>query len=156
MNSSLVRADGRTWHLCLPLSRFPTLLLAGLLFLFRPANAAESPTFAPLPTQPTFALTNGIILLSPSRLNFGTVPLGKSATNTLLVENFGHGKLVGTASVPPPFKIISGEKYALKEKEVQVVTIVYTPGKPHRDKAIVTFTGGNGAKAMVIGKTAEE
>src|SRR5690348_2665500 len=108
MKFFLFRADRRTWQSRRPLNRFPVLLLAGLLFLFKPANAAESPTFAPLPTQPNFALTNGIILLSPSRLNFGTVPLGKSVTNTLLVENFGRGKLVGTASVPPPFKIISG------------------------------------------------
>jgi len=82
--------------------------------------------------------------------------MGQSATNTFLLENFGRGKLVGKASVPAPFKIISGEKYSLKEKEVQVVTIVYTPTRPHIDKAAVTFTGGNGAKALVVGKTVEE
>ena len=153
MNSWLFPADRR--HRGLPLNRF-AIHLAGLLFLFKYSSAAESPTFAPLPDQPTFAITNGIVLVSPTRLNFGAVQLGKSVTNTFLVENFGRGKLVGTASVPAPFKIISGEKYALKEKEVQVVTVVYTPTQPRIDKAIVKFSGGNGAKAMVIGKVAGE
>lgn len=151
MNSWLFRADGR--HRGLPLNRI--LVLAGVL-LFKYASAAESPTFAPLPDQPTFVITNGIILVSPTRLNFGAVPLGKSVTNTFLVENFGHGKLVGTASVPAPFKIISGEKYSLKEKEVQIVTVVYTPTRPRIDKAIVKFSGGNGAKAMLMGKVTGE
>ena len=156
MNSWLVRADRRRWHAGLPLTQLAILLLAAWLFPFEYAPAADSPTFAPLPTQPGFALTNGIILVSPTRLNFGTVPLGKSITNTFLVENFGHGKLVGTASVPGPFKIISGEKYSLKEKEVQIVTVVYTPTRPRIDKAVVKFSGGNGAKAMVMGKVAGE
>jgi len=154
MNSWLFRAEG--CHRGLPLNRFAILLLAWLPFLIKYTSAAESPTFAPLPDQPSFAITNGIILVSPTRLDFGAVPLGKSITNTFLVENFGRGKLVGTASVPAPFKIISGEKYALKEKEVQVVTVVYTPTQPRIDKAIVKFSGGNGAKAMVLGKVAGE
>jgi hypothetical protein len=153
MNSWLFRADGR--QRVLPFIQFVILLLAGL-FLSKCTSAADSPTFAELPSQPTFAITNGIILVSPTRLNFGAVPLGKSITNTFLVENFGHGKLVGTASVPAPFKIISGEKYALKEKEVQVVTVVYTPTQARIDKAVIKFSGGNGAKAMVMGKVTGE
>ena len=156
MNSWLVRSHRRRCHSALRRSNFSILLLAAWLLLFECARAAESPTFAPLPSQPSFALTNGVILVSPTRLNFGTVSLGKSVTNTFLVENFGHGKLVGTASVPAPFKIISGEKYSLKEKEVQIVTVVYTPTRPRIDKAAVTFTGGNGAKALVMGKVAGE
>jgi hypothetical protein len=125
--------------------------LLGLL-LFCSYVRAQQPAFPPLPEKPTFALTNGIILVSPAKLNFGSVQIGKSATNTFLIENFGRGKLVGTASVPAPFKIISGDKYALTTKEVQVVTVVYTPERPRNDKATVTFTGGNGAKAAVTGK----
>lgn len=135
-----------------------TLVLSALLLICLHKLSAEPPVFAPLPNQPTVNLTNGIILVSPTRLNFGAVAIGKSVTNTFLVENFGHGKLVGTASVPAaaPFKIISGEKYALREKEVQIVTVVYTPQKQRVDKTTVTFTGGNGAKAMVMGKAAGE
>ena len=97
-------------------------------------------------------MTNGIILISPTRINFGTVKVGKSVTNTFLVENFGNGKLVGKASVSAPFKILSGESYSLRNKEVQVVTVVYTPERSRNDKATVKFTGGNGGKALVAGK----
>ena len=49
-----------------------------------------------------------------------------------------------------------GEKYALKEKEVQVVTVVYAPTQARIDKAVIKFSGGNGAKAMVMGKVTGE
>lgn len=134
---------------------FSAMLTLGVLSLSNnSANAAEPPLFAPLPSQPGIELTNGIILVSPTKLNFGAVPIGKSATNTFLVENFGRGKLTGKASVPAPFKIISGDTYSLTAKEVQVVTIVYTPERLRNDKATVKFTGGNGAKVTVTGKAA--
>ena len=110
--------------------------------------------FAPIPKDSNFALTNAVILVSPTTLDFGSVALGKGATNTFLVENIGRGKLVGTASVPSPFKILSGGEYALTEKQVQVVTIAYIPGRTRAmtNTATVKFTGGGGAKAKVTGK----
>ena len=115
-------------------------------------GAKADPSFSELPQQSTFALTNPIVLVSPTRLDFGSVPRGKRLAKEFLVENIGRGKLVGTASVPAPFKIISGGKYALKEKEVQVVTVSYTPGSARTNTAILTFTGGGGAKVTVTGK----
>ena len=154
MKCCLFRKTGRAHRLKLAAFPVNAAVLCLLLLGSKSGLAAELPLFAPLPTQPGIELTNGIILISPARLNFGAVPLGQSATNTFLVENFGHGKLVGKASVPAPFKIISGEKYSLREKEVQVVTIVYTPERARRDRATVSFSGGNGGKALVIGKAA--
>ena len=87
-------------------------------------------------------------------LNFGPVPDKATATNTFLVENMGRGKLVGTATVPAPFKIISGGDYALRENEAQVVTITYTPSGAASDTQTVKFTGGGGSKATVRGKLA--
>ena len=92
-----------------------------------------------------------IIMVSPQRLNFGAVPAGGSATNTLLVQNVGGGRLVGKAKVAPPFKIISGADYNLKPDSVQVVTITYSPSGARKDSQTVTFTGGNGARAIVTG-----
>ncbi len=115
--------------------------------------AAEAPPFSPSPNRPGFALTNPIIVVSPKMLDFGPVPAGKSATNTFLVENMGHGKLVGRASVPSPFKVVSGETYALSETDVQVVTVTFTPGRALTNTATVTFTGGGGTKAKVFGES---
>jgi len=118
------------------------------------SGANGTPDFAPLPKDSNFALTNAVLLVSPTTLDFGAVALGKGATNTFLVENIGRGKLVGTASVPTPFKILSGGDYALAEKQVQVVTIAYIPGRTRAmtNTATVKFTGGGGAKVKVTGK----
>src|SRR5690349_3477656 len=124
MNACFLRETSRTaCHLAL----YPLLVLGFLLFLCKSTCAVEPATFAPLPKQSSFTWTNGIILVSPTKLNFGSLEPGKSATNTFLVENFGRGKLVGAAAVSGPFKIISGGSYSLKEKEIQVITVVYAP-----------------------------
>jgi hypothetical protein len=108
--------------------------------------------FTPLPKQSTFALTNPLILVSPAKFDFGSVAIGEAATEEFLVENIGRGKLVGTVSVPAPFKIISDRNYSLKEKEIQVVTVAYTPRRYGTNTATVAFTGGGGARATVTGK----
>ena len=64
----------------------------------------------------------------------------------------GSGKLVGTATVPAPFKILSGGDYKLKENEAQIVTVTYTPSGAAFDTETVTFTGGGGSTATVNGK----
>ena len=128
--------------------------MAALLFFCKHAasSMAAEPSFSSLPQQPTFALTNPIILVSPATLDFGLVPKGKRLTREFLVENIGRGKLVGAASVPAPFKIISGGNYALKPKEIQVVAVAYSPRDGLTNSAILTFSGGGGAKVPVAGK----
>ena len=114
-------------------------------------GATEAATFSPLPTRPAVVITNAILLVTPATLKFEPVPIGKSVTNTFLVENMGHGRVIGTASVPSPFRIISGGSYDLTDKEVQVVTVAFTAGAARTNTAFVTFTGGGVAKATVIG-----
>ena len=130
-----------------------SIAVAGVLWLLPGApNAIGASEFAPLPSQPAVTLTNAIILVSPARLDFGSVAVGKSVTATFLVQNVGHGKLVGTAKVAAPFEIVSGGKYALTDREIQVVTVAYTPKRGGADAATVAFTGAAGANAKVTGK----
>lgn len=96
--------------------------------------------------------TNPVIFVTPMVLNFGPVAESTTATNTFLVENMGSGKLVGTAAVPAPFKILSGGDYTLRAKEAQIVTVTYTPSGAAFDTETVTFTGGGGSKVTVNGK----
>jgi hypothetical protein len=98
-------------------------------------------------------LTNPVVMITPIVLDFGLVKAGSTATNTLLVENAGGGKLVGKASVAAPFKIISGGSYSLKENTAQVVTITYTAGRSTADTQTVMFTGGGGGKVNVTGRS---
>lgn len=99
-------------------------------------------------------LTNAVVVVTPTTLDFGTVAARTTVTNTLLVENAGEAKLVGKATVAPPFKIIEGARYSLKANEAQMLTITYTPTKAERDTRTVYFTGGFGAKVTVTGQRA--
>jgi hypothetical protein len=97
--------------------------------------------------------TAPFIVVTPETLDFGVVRPRHSTTNCLLVENVGGGTLVGTATVPPPFKIISGAKYSLKQDEAQIVTIVYTPDGALTNTQVATFTGGvKEVKATFMGR----
>ena len=96
--------------------------------------------------------TTPVIFLTPPVLNFGPVYTNSTATNTIIVENMGIGKMVGKATVPEPFKIVAGGDYTLRAHEAQIVTITYKPSGAPLDKQTVTFTGGGGAKAIVTGK----
>ena len=98
--------------------------------------------------------TNAVIYVAPTTLDFGPVAGGTTATNTFLVENVGGGKLVGTVTVPAPFKILSGGGYTLRAKEAQVITITYTPSGAATDTGTAKFTGGSGVNATVTGRLA--
>lgn len=93
-----------------------------------------------------------VISVTPRKIDFGTIPTKTSVTNSFLVENWGGGKLVGKATVPKPFKILSGGSYQLGPADAQVVTICYTATGATIDTNVVKFTGGGGALVPVVGK----
>jgi hypothetical protein len=107
---------------------------------------------APCIVEASTLFTNPVIVVTPMTLDFGRVVTNTTATSTFLVENFGSGKLVGTATVAAPFKILSGGNYNLKENEAQIVTVIYKPTGTAPDSQTVQFTGAGGAKATVTGK----
>jgi hypothetical protein len=97
--------------------------------------------------------TRPFIVVSPKKVDFGVVRTKHYATNSFLVENVGSGTLVGTATVPPPFKIVSGAHYKVERNGAAVVTVAYTPDGNLTNKAVVTFTGGTAdVTATVTGK----
>ena len=105
-------------------------------------------------THAASLITNPVVMVTPMVLDFGSVKSHTTATNTLLVENAGGGKLVGKATVAPPFKIISGANYSLKQDAAQLVTIVYSPSAAATDSQTMTFSGGGGAKVTLTGRPA--
>ena len=119
------------------------LLIAGFALVLSVPGVAPAATLFTVP----------VIYVSPQTLNFGKVADKAIATNTFLVENAGSGVLIGAATVPAPFKIIEGGKYKLRENEMQIVTVIYTPTGAKTDTQTVKFTGGGGAKALVTGKS---
>jgi len=108
----------------------------------------------PGPTSAGTFFTNPVLYVAPMTLHFGAVPDKATATNTFVVENMGGGRLVGTATVPAPFKILSGGDYTLRPNEARIVTVTYTPSGAGSDAQAIQFTGGGGAKATVTGRRA--
>ena len=118
------------------------LRLIGLLLLIGGSAVAGTIDWFSIP----------IILTKPRTVNFGSVRDGTVTTNTFVIENVGGGRLVGTATVEPPFKIVSGADYSLKHGSAQIVTVIYEPSGGATDERTIKCTGGGGAKVGVVGK----
>jgi hypothetical protein len=91
------------------------------------------------------------ILATPGSASFGTIANGGSATENITVQNVGGGILSGTASVAPPFSILSGGTYSLGANQSQTVVVAFNPGAAGNYSQSVTLTGGSGASATVSG-----
>ena len=91
------------------------------------------------------------ILVVPAGLNFGSIPVGTNADQSLTVQNTGTGTFSGSASVAVPFSIISGGGYTLAAGQSQVVTVRFTPTKSGLNSQAMSFSGGSGATATVSG-----
>ena len=97
------------------------------------------------------ANTNPVIAVSPSSLNFGSIPTNTASQLSFTVRNSNAGILAGTASVAAPFSIVSGGSYSLAANQSQSVTVSYNPTATGTNSQVVTFSGGGGASATVIG-----
>ena len=95
-------------------------------------------------------LTNPAISINPASYNFGILPSGQRAVASFLVQNVGGGTLSGSASVSPPFQVVSGSPYNVASNSATTVQIAYDPAAIN-DQATVNFTGGGGASARVSG-----
>lgn len=116
------------------------------------AAAWASLSGAPSSRAADSLFTTPVLQVSPRSIDFGSVPVKTTVTKSFVVENWGGGTLVGKATVPKPFKVVSGGSYRLGRSDAQVVTISYTPTSALQDTNVVKFTGGTGALAPVMGK----
>jgi hypothetical protein len=91
------------------------------------------------------------ISVNPLTQSFGSLLVGTTSDRAFTVLNTGSGTLSGSASVPAPFAIISGNSYSLAPGQSQAVTVRYAPTTAGSTTQTVLFTGGPGANAMVSG-----
>jgi subtilisin len=91
-----------------------------------------------------------ILSVTPLSQNFGTVPAGSSADRTLTVQNTGGGILTGSASVNPPFSIVSGSSFNRGPNSTQSVVVRFSPTATGVYSANVTFTSNGGGVTVVV------
>jgi uncharacterized repeat protein (TIGR02543 family) len=93
------------------------------------------------------------ISVTPASRDFGEIEVGSAADKTFTISNTGGGTLSGTVTVTEPYIVLSGGSYDLGKDENQDVTICYTPTVEGTHSGTVTFTGGGGTTASVIGSS---
>ena len=93
-----------------------------------------------------------VIAVNPSSVDFGVVQNGGYADRTLLVRNVGGGRLVGSATVAPPFTIVSGGGYELDSGQGQPVVVRFSPVVAGDHSAAMSFGGGGGAVVSLFGQ----
>src|SRR5256712_1521805 len=78
-------------------------------------------------------------------VNFGTVTIGGFAEQTFTAQNTGGGTVSGTASVPAPFRVVSGGSFNLVGVGAQPArTVRFSPTLAATASVSLTFTA-NGA-----------
>ena len=98
------------------------------------------------------AALGAIILVEPTELDFGKVPLKTWATNAVTIQNLGDAVLEGHASVEPPFVIISGAEYRVSRMTTHVITIAYSPTGNKTDQQIMNLTGSGKSTVTLKGQ----
>src|SRR4029077_20877291 len=69
-----------------------------------------------------------IAVTPTTTVNFGSVNIGSSGTQTFTVQSTRSGTITGTASVPAPFSIVSGSPFTLVGSgTTATVTVRFTP-----------------------------
>ena len=89
--------------------------------------------------------------VNPTNQNFGAASVGSFLDRNFTVQNSGGGLLSGNISATSPFSIVSGGSYNLIGGQSQQVTIRYSPTTPGTNSQTITFSGGGGATASLIG-----
>jgi Abnormal spindle-like microcephaly-assoc'd, ASPM-SPD-2-Hydin len=86
-------------------------------------------------------------------VNFGSVGLGSSATQTLTVQNTRGGTVTGTASVAAPFGVVSGSPFTLVGSgATQSVTVRFAPTSGVTASTNISFTAdGDSISRLVTG-----
>lgn len=132
---------------------------------FRPTSAtASSSSIAITSAEGTATLAikgtgvTGVaeLSISPAALNFGTVPVGSSATRTLTVTNTGNLNVTVTKAAPPaaPFDVQTPlpEGQVLSPEESLHVAVTFAPGAAgsFNNLYVISADDGRGARNIPV------
>ncbi len=91
------------------------------------------------------------IAVSPLSIDFGDVRLGDAISVMIHVANLGTDTLVGEATIPQTFTVLSGSPYAIPAGETGIVELEFDPGQARDYEQELVLTGGGGATVLVTG-----
>jgi len=119
---------------------------AGQTFVATWINNAWVPSSSGSGVNPGVA----VMQVMPGNINFGSMNVGMSATNSFTVENVGGSTLTGTATVTSPFSIVSGAGYNLAANQSQTIAVAFSPTSAGSYNQTVVLAGG-GTNVTVSG-----
>src|SRR5499426_256391 len=84
-------------------------------------------------------------------VNFGSITIGSSATQTFTITSTRTGTVTGTASVSAPFSIVSGSPYTLVGSgATATVTVRFTPTSTAGASTNVSFTADGDVLSRLV------
>ena len=108
------------------------------------AGAGAAPAHSPTAAQPQ-------LLVTPTRVNFGPVAIGRTNSASLRVRNVGRGRLNGLVACKVPWMTATPAEFAGNEV---TVTIRFQPGMAgpfSSDHAVEVYSNGGRASVHVLG-----
>src|SRR5207249_8160360 len=96
------------------------------------------------------------LALNPTNLDFGSVSIGQTGSQSFQLINNGGLTLTGSVSTTLPFAIQSGTPYSVAPGQTGIVTVTFSPTNPASFSNAVVFisNGGNRTNAVTgIGST---
>jgi hypothetical protein len=111
------------------------------------ADCAQSGSFA-IDNRAVFP---GLSIAPGGATDFGSVAVGATVDRGFTLRNTGANPIVGNASAPAPFSVVSGASYTLAPGRTQAVTVRYSPTQPGNNIAYITFTGTGTQQRQLLG-----
>lgn len=100
------------------------------------------------------AVARAAFAVSPTGpVNFGSVSIGSFVDRILMVSNPGSGTISGSATVAPPFSIVSGSPFTLASGTTQAVKVRFAPTTTTTVSTTVSFTAGGDTLSRAVSGT---
>jgi autotransporter-associated beta strand protein len=90
------------------------------------------------------------LVVTPASLNYGTLAVGQSSTQSFSVINGGQSSLTGTATVSGPFAIASGSPYNVAGGQTGLVAVSFSPTDTGSFTTNVVFASNGGASTNAV------
>lgn len=97
-----------------------------------PVSAAAPITISISEEPPTLSVVNS--------LDFGTLEVGTTREEEIILRNSGGGELKGEIDVPPPWRIVGSKEYRLGRKQEARIQIICAPSEPEEYAEKLVFS----------------